>query len=514
MTHDLPPGWALASIGAVSTVNPSSTTVSAPDDQQVTFLPMAAVEELSGKIDLGTRRPFRDVKKGFTRFRNGDVLFAKITPSMENGKVAVAADLEGGIGCGTTEFHVLRPKSGVLADYIRYFMVRSAYRQEARRNMQGAVGQQRVPADFVRDSQLPLAPENEQKRIVSKIDELFSRIDEGERALEQVSKLVERYHQSVLKAAVTGELTRNWREAREAAGEPVESGEALLTRILIARREAWEQAELAKMKAKGAKPANDNWKKKYDEPVPLDTCDLPKLPDGWAWTSLGQIKTFSLYGPRFSSDDYVEDGYLVLRTSDISKAGRVNVAAAPRLRLTPEEFRKYRVEKSDLLVTRTGSLGTLALFNDDVEAIPGAYLIQFRVPAPDVTRWYLFHFLKSPIGQEKLLKGGAGVGRPNLNAPSIESIPIPLPPLAEQIAIVDLIESTIESLGKMLEQVKQSAMESSALRQSALRAAFSGQLAKQDPSDEPASVLIQRIAADRTKSMAAATKRGHKKKSA
>src|SRR5690606_2475572 len=161
-----------------------------------TFLPMAAVEELSGELDLGTRKPFGDVKKGFTRFRDGDVLFAKITPSMENGKVAIAADLEGGIGCGTTEFHVIRPKPGVSAAYIRYFMVRSTYRQEAKRNMQGAVGQQRVPASFVRDSYLPLAPTEEQSRIVSKLDQLFSRIDEGERVLEQVSKLVERYRQS------------------------------------------------------------------------------------------------------------------------------------------------------------------------------------------------------------------------------------------------------------------------------------------------------------------------------
>src|SRR5690606_19347072 len=99
----------------------------------------------------------------------------------------------------------------------------------------------------VKAQTIPLPPTSEQKRIVSRIDELFSRIDEGERALEQVSKLVERYRQSLLKAAVTGELTRDWREARKAAGQPIESGEALLTRILTARREAWEQAELAKM---------------------------------------------------------------------------------------------------------------------------------------------------------------------------------------------------------------------------------------------------------------------------
>src|SRR5690606_16578195 len=95
----------------------------------------------------------------------------------------------------------------------------------------------------VQDIPLPLPPRAEQDRLASKIDELFSRIDEGERALEQVSKLVERYRKSVLKAAVTGELTRDWRKARKVDGHPIESGEALVARILTARREAWEQAE-------------------------------------------------------------------------------------------------------------------------------------------------------------------------------------------------------------------------------------------------------------------------------
>jgi type I restriction enzyme S subunit len=300
---------------------------------------MAAVEELSGRIDLTDRRPFKEVKKGFTRFRSGDLLFAKITPSMENGKIAVVRDLADGVGCGSTEFHVIRPATGVEADYLRYYIVRSAFRQEAKRNMQGAVGQQRVPPDFIRDAHLPLAPSNEQRRIVSKIEQLFSRIGDGEHALEQVQKLVERYRQSVLKAAVTGELTREWRQKQKVE---LESGDALLQRILKARREAWEKAELDKMKAKGQKPANDKWKHNYQEPSPTDTTDLPELPEGWVWTSLGQIKLFSLYGPRFSSEAYADDGYLVLRTSDINKAGRVNVASAPKLKLTKEEFQKIQ----------------------------------------------------------------------------------------------------------------------------------------------------------------------------
>src|SRR5262249_40208152 len=116
----------------------------------------------------------------------------------------------------------------------------------------------------------------------------------------------------------------------------------------------------------------------------------------------GRSKSFSLYGPRFSSDDYASEGKLVLRTSDISPAGRVNVATAPKLKLSDAEFQKYRVDQGDLLVTRTGSLGTLAVFDDAVEAIPGAYLIQFRLRPPMITSWCVFYYLKSPAGQSQL----------------------------------------------------------------------------------------------------------------
>jgi type I restriction enzyme S subunit len=363
----------------------------------------------------------------------------------------------------------------------------------------------------VQELPLPLPPRAEQDRVASKIDELFSRIDEGERALKRVEKLVERYRQSVLKAAVTGELTRDWRAARKRAGEPAESGAALLARILKARRAAWEAAELAKLKAKGKPPIDDHWKQKYKEPEPPNTTDLPELPEGWVWTSIGEMKSFSLYGPRFSSEDYAVDGYSILRTSDISASGRVNLATTPKLHLSREEYEKYKVEQGDLLVTRTGSLGTLALYDDDVEANPGAYLIQFRIPAPSTTRWYLFHFLRSPTGQRNLLEGGAGVGRPNLNAPHIESIPVPLPPLEEQSEIIQRIDEVTVLCEKRYADCLHASRSSAALRQSILKAAFSGQLVPQDPKDEPASKLLERIAAERA---AAPTLGQRKKKSA
>ena len=134
---------------------------------------------------------------------------------------------------------------------------------------------------------LPIPPLDEQERIVAKIDELFSELDAGVASLKRARALLKKYRQAVLKAAVTGELTRDWRERHK--GEIRESGAELLQRILKARRAAWEAAELKKLRAKGKPPKDDRWKQKYKEPQPPDTTGLPALPEGWVWATFEQL---------------------------------------------------------------------------------------------------------------------------------------------------------------------------------------------------------------------------------
>ena len=135
-------------------------------DSEVSFVPMAAVSEVSGTIVAATTRRYAEVKKGYTAFSDGDVLFAKITPCMENGKAALASGLAGGRGFGSTEFHVLRARESVLPEWIYYFVRREPFRRDAKRNFTGTAGQQRVPASFLQDTQLPVPPLDEQRRIV------------------------------------------------------------------------------------------------------------------------------------------------------------------------------------------------------------------------------------------------------------------------------------------------------------------------------------------------------------
>lgn len=136
------------------------------DDAIVSFVPMAAVDEVTGTIATPQACAFAEVKKGFTSFRDGDVLFAKITPCMENGKAALAQGLSGGIGFGSTEFHVLRASGQVLPEWLRYFVRREAFRREAKRNFTGTAGQQRVPTTFLAGAEIPVPPLPEQRHLV------------------------------------------------------------------------------------------------------------------------------------------------------------------------------------------------------------------------------------------------------------------------------------------------------------------------------------------------------------
>lgn len=136
------------------------------DDTPVSFVPMAAIDEIVGALAVPQTRSFSEVKKGYTAFREHDVLFAKITPCMENGKAALAQGLTGGIGFGSTEFHVLRAGPLVLPEWLRYFVRREEFRREAKRNFTGTAGQQRVPTSFLSNAEILVPELEEQRRIV------------------------------------------------------------------------------------------------------------------------------------------------------------------------------------------------------------------------------------------------------------------------------------------------------------------------------------------------------------
>ena len=237
---ELPTGWVMTTLGEACLINPSFFTESVEDDRELTFLPMAAVEAGTGRIDLSQKRLFADVRQGYTRFSEGDVLFAKITPSMENGKVAIAKGLVNNCGCGSTEFHVLRPHKGISGDFVLFFLLQDAFRGEARGQMAGTAGQLRVPAAFLEEANFILPPLPEQHRIVAEIEKHFTRLDASVAALKRAYANLKRYRASVLKTACEGKLVPIEAELAKAEGRDYEHASVLLERILAERRARWE----------------------------------------------------------------------------------------------------------------------------------------------------------------------------------------------------------------------------------------------------------------------------------
>ena len=164
----------MAKLGEVCLINPKSCTLR--DDTEVSFIPMTKVGE-HGEFDASEIKNYSEVKKGFTNFQNGDILFAKITPCMENGKGAIAHNMKNGIGFGSTEFHVLRPDTDkITSEWLYYLTTWKTFRKEAERNMTGSAGQKRVPKTFLETYVVNLPDIDTQKsenKILRKVDDLI-----------------------------------------------------------------------------------------------------------------------------------------------------------------------------------------------------------------------------------------------------------------------------------------------------------------------------------------------------
>ena len=349
-----PNGWITCRVPDIAEINPSNPAAVPADDTLVSFVPMAAITPFSGQIDLSEQRVWAEVKKGFTRFQNGDVIFAKITPCMENGKSAILRNLHGGAGAGSTEFHVLRPSNAVLAELLRYFMLQGGVRKAARDKMAGTAGQLRVPATFLMDCTIPLPPLPEQHRIVAAIESYFSRLDEAVALLERVQRNLKRCRASVLKAAVEGRLVPTEAELARAEGRSYEPASVLLRQILEERKRRWVES---------GKPG------RHEEPVPPKASELPNLPEGWCWATVGQLGKVSGGLTKNTKRDNYPLKLPYLRVANVY-ADELRLNEVEHLGVEESEVGRTVLEAGDLLVVEgNGSVdqigrvacGTLAL---------------------------------------------------------------------------------------------------------------------------------------------------------
>ena len=199
--------WDMVRLGDVCDVNPSTKgkVASLNSKMLVSFLPMEAMEARTGTMNP-VDKELVVVKKGYTYFENGDVLFAKITPCMQNGKHAVARNLTNGIGFGSTEFHVLRPKADIIAEWIYYFVSQKEFLFNAENFFQGAVGQQRLPDTFLKEAKIPLPSFDEQCRIAAEIERQFSIVEKAKQAAMEQLDTITAMPAAILRQAFSGQM--------------------------------------------------------------------------------------------------------------------------------------------------------------------------------------------------------------------------------------------------------------------------------------------------------------------
>lgn len=447
----LPSTWTLAPLSGVADINPRSfCIVPSAVGKPVHFVPMSAVTEEFGGIDVSARRPLGEVQKGYTSFLANDVLLAKITPCMENGKLAVVPPLQDHLAFGSTEFHVVRANDQVQPSWLAYYLSQSSFRRIARQNMTGSAGQLRVATTWLADLLFPVAPAAEQTRIVTKLEELLSDLDASVAELKAAQKKLAQYRQSLLKAAVEGSDS-------DKPFSKLKLGE-IVTSI------------------------GQGWSPRCERESTTD-------PERWA-----VMKTTAIQPLRFDGSH--------------NKALPHNLK--PRVNL--------ELKSGDLLVTRAGPRSRVGITclvritRPKLILCDKAYRIRCNEERIDPS--FLELVLNAPHMVQRIdeLKTGISESGLNLTQDRFFSLEIPLPSIETQRTVVKQINSQVASIQDQEGSIERALKQSTAQRQNILRAAFAGQLVPQDPNDEPASVLLKRIHAERAAREAAKRPHGRKRK--
>ena len=328
--------------------------------------------------------------------------------------------------------------------------------------------------EHVLSAPIPVAPHEQQKRIVAKIEELFSHIDAGIEALKKAKQLLKQYRQSVLKAAVTGELTKEWRETNKHKLEPASQ---LLERILKERRQKWEEQQLEQFKAKGKMPKNDKWKVKYKEPSIPDASDLPEIPEEWLWVTMGALCDKITDGTHHSPPNGPSGEYKYITAKNI-KPWKVDLKKITYVskKVHDEIYSRCDVRKGDVLYIKDGATTGIAALNkldEEFSLLSSVGVLRFPT---ECFGEYFVSALNSPLIMDILLSKVAGVAITRLTLTKLNEGFITLPPVEEQKEIVRLVEEKLSSIEHLDLELDQQLIKAERNKQSVLASAFSGRL--------------------------------------
>lgn len=496
MNSVLPNGWATATLADVAIWSSGGT----PSRSNAAFydgdIPWFKSGELKQRVITKSEEKISNLALASSSAR----LFPRdsVAIAMYGATIGKASIL--GIDAATNQACAVGIPDAVYSEFLYYYLTSQT---QAFIDAGKGGAQPNISQGIVKDWPIHVPPRKEQTRIVEKIEELLSDLDAGVADLIAAQKNLARYRQSLLKAAVEGALTTEWRAGRARRGEATESGAQLLTRILAERRARWEAKQLAKFKEQGKAPPKD-WKEKYPEPVEPATSELPTLPESWVWATVDQCAldeaaiTDGPFGSNLKSVHYQDSGPRVIRLQNIGDGvfldSRAHISYSHYLELI-----KHAVEEGDVIVAMLGEqLPRACVVPEGIDpAIVKADCARIRVNTEIVSPSLMTAQLSAEPTRTRVARLVKGIGRPRINLSHIRTIPIALSPKAEQREIEIALSDAQAAADDQLKAIERGLKQAMAQRKNILRAAFSGQLVPQDPNDEPAGVLLERIRSSR-----------------
>ncbi len=475
--HELPGGWVWTSLEEVCLYPQYGWTTSAKTEGALYLL--RTTDITSGNIDWNTV-PFckeEPSEKEKYLLKDGDILISRAgsvgySHLIKNPKKAIFAS------------YLIRFRPLIDEKYLAYFLKSPIYWISISEKSLG-IAIPNVNASKLKQIPLPLPPLPEQRAIVSKIEQLFSDLDNGIENFKKAQAQLKLYRQSVLKAACEGELVPTEAELARAEGREYEAADVLLARILKVRCEKW------------------NGKGKYKEAEAPEVSGMPTLPKGWIWANIDQLsEVVRGASPRPAGHPKYFGGNIPwITVGEITKDKKIYLTSVENF-VTEEGKKASRfLEEGTFLLTNSGAtLGVPKItlisgcINDGSVALLGL---------DETLKLYLYFFLFTQTN--KLRQINQGAAQPNLNTTIVKRIILPLPPHSEQRRIVNAVERRLSVSDKMEETITESLQKAESLRQSILKKAFEGKLlnkkelekARNAPDWEPAEKLLKRIKAEK-----------------
>ncbi len=512
----IPATWQITTLGEVCTHPQYGFTTKAADSGELKFL--RTTDITSGFIDWDSV-PYcanEPAEPENYLLEDGDVVISRagsvgFSYLLKNPQRSVFAS------------YLIRFRPLIDRSYFAYFLLSPFYWNEIAENKIGiAVGN--VNASKLREIPFPLPPLPEQRRIVAKIEELFSELDKGIENLKQARAQLAVYRQALLKHAFEGKLTADWRAAN---ADKLESTEQLLARIRLEREARYKQQiceweiALQKWESSEKKESKPSKPRKPADELPLSAeefASLPKPPNGWTWLRLGSGNVTVSDGPfgsNLKTSDYVGAGVRVVRLENIgvlkfNEEKESFISEAKYRSLSDHTVFPGDIVFSSFITERT----RVAMVPNSIEkAVNKADCFCLRCEGSVLLNRYLCVFLSTHFAYKQLEAVIHGVGRPRINTTQLKELYIPVCSPSEQHAMMDKIDELISGLDEMESDIDANLQQAESLRQSILKNAFSGGLVPQDPADETASVLLTRIRVARKDTQSASKNRSGRKHS-